>query len=145
MAGMKSKSSIHLLQAILQPGCRQIRAQLSIAPRRGFRCSINQQTDGVYKALTEMRVRTPWIEALRQNRDYDGEESSSQEHKSPSQPVKPDLTPKRMSDSYFKCVGSPRFIFFWTKPWLRLCLLPKILGCLIPTPIRPARFAWEHY
>ena len=96
---MSRKSSLAILHAAL-PSCRQqVSVQLAASQKQFFRISINQQTDGVYKALTEMRVRTPWIEALRQSR-----ESSSPNSMSPPEPVKPDLTPKRMSDSYFRCV-----------------------------------------
>lgn len=100
MVKMNSKSSVRMLQAILQSCRQQSRAQLPSIQRRCFRSSINHQTDGVYKALTEMRVRTPWIEALRQNTGTECQDSEG-----PSQLVKPDLTPKTMSDSYFKCVG----------------------------------------
>jgi acyl-coenzyme A thioesterase 9 len=58
-----------------------------------------QATDGVYKAITEMRIRTPWIEALRESRE--GTTGA------PTESVKPDLTPKKMSDSFVKfvCLG----------------------------------------
>ena len=45
-----------------------------------------------------MRVRTPWIEALRESR-----EPKSKDNEAP--PAKPDTTPKRMSDSYVRIVG----------------------------------------
>ena len=96
---MNGKSSLRMLQAVLHPSRQQICTQLSVIHRRCFRPSVEQQTDGVYKALTEMRVRTPWIEALRHSRD-----AETQESEVPPEPVKPDLTPKRMSDSHFKCV-----------------------------------------
>jgi acyl-coenzyme A thioesterase 9 len=60
------------------------------------------KTDGVYKALTEMRIRTPWIEALRKCKGEDGGLSSD-----PIDNVKPDLTPKKMSDSFVKFVCDP--------------------------------------
>jgi acyl-coenzyme A thioesterase 9 len=104
---MNNKSLLRTLQAILHSRRRQICAQLPRLQRRCFRSTIEQQTDGVYKALTEMRVRTPWIEALRQSSKIE-----TQETKTPSEPVKPDLRPKRMSDSYFKCVWSlSRLVF----------------------------------
>lgn len=48
-----------------------------------------------------MRVKTPWIDALKQKRE---EDKSGQ--KEPSQTSTPDLTPKKMSDSYYSAVSS---------------------------------------
>ena len=60
------------------------------------------RTDGVYKDLTSMRVRTPWIEALREQREegIDPTKKSS----TPATPPDRDLTPKKMSDSYHRVV-----------------------------------------
>lgn len=69
----------------------------SLACRQSFHTSRRCQTDGVYKALTEMRIRTPWIEALR-------EAQNGSVAANPTPPPKPDLTPKRMSDSYVSLV-----------------------------------------
>jgi acyl-coenzyme A thioesterase 9 len=66
---------------------------------RLFHATGARATDGVYKELTEMRVRTPWIEALRRSKA-----TSSQSAAGPEDPPKPDLTPKRMSDSYVRIV-----------------------------------------
>lgn len=99
---MRRRLSLRVWQALLHPECQRNFVELPTTSRRCFRSSANQQTDGVYKALTEMRVRTPWIEALRQNQGI-----GTQEADVPSEPVKLDLTPKRMSDSYFKCVWIP--------------------------------------
>lgn len=68
----------------------------SLARIQSFHTSRTCQTDGVYKALTEMRIRTPWIEALR--------EAQNSSVADPEPAVKPDLTPKRMSDSYVSLV-----------------------------------------
>lgn len=54
-------------------------------------------TDGVYKALTEMRVRKPWIEAFRESQKKDGGQTQKQY-------PKPDTTPKTMADSYVSLV-----------------------------------------
>lgn len=67
---------------------------------RFFSVATARRTEGVYKALTDMRVRTPWIEALRQR------ESDESPAKVAAEAVKPNLTPKRMKDSYFRFVGS---------------------------------------
>jgi hypothetical protein len=51
-----------------------------------------------------MRVKTPWIDALTQSREAARE---STEGLPPATPVKPDLTPKKMSDTYYSavCIG----------------------------------------
>ena len=60
------------------------------------------KTDGVYSALTEMRVKIPWIEALNRKR---GQTSHKAEKSSISAEANPrDLTAKRMSESYHKVV-----------------------------------------
>ena len=60
-------------------------------------------TDGVYKDLTTMRVRTPWVEALRKKR----EEAIDPTKKSdtPATPPDRDLKPKKMSDSFHRVVN----------------------------------------
>ena len=65
---------------------------------RHFTRTRSWYTDGVYKELTAMRVRKPWIEAFRE---------SQQTTKSTEQPKKypkPDITPKKMSDSYVRII-----------------------------------------
>lgn len=63
-------------------------------------------TDGVYKDLTEMRVRTPWIEALRKQRQ-EGIDPTKKSGTSAT-PADRDLTPKKMSDSFHRVVRRPR-------------------------------------
>src|ERR1700753_3311746 len=74
-----------------------------------FSTSAPSRTDGVFRKLTEMRVPTPWIVALREKQRQEkehgnvgsgaGEASTGagegQDHK---------LTPKKMSDSYVSVV-----------------------------------------
>ncbi|KAJ5176298.1 uncharacterized protein N7482_002175 [Penicillium canariense] len=48
-----------------------------------------------------MRVKTPWIEALTRSREAARE---SKEGVQPKTPVKPDLTPKKMSDGYYSAI-----------------------------------------
>ncbi|KAL2355627.1 HotDog domain-containing protein [Cryomyces antarcticus] len=62
------------------------------------RCS----TDGVFRALTESRIETPWIEALRkkQHEDLDPSKPSGK----PESPTNRNLEPKKMSDSYHSVV-----------------------------------------
>ena len=90
---MAPHNDYRLVQAV-------IRVQtLRRVSRRSFQTSAPFRTDGVYKQLTEMRVRTPWIEALRRSR-----ETGSQSAAAASDPPKPDLTPKSMADSHFSFV-----------------------------------------
>jgi hypothetical protein len=87
-----------------------------------------------------MRVKTPWVDALAQSREQQAEPAENEA------PPKPDLTPKRMSDSYFSGVsrrgkkmkelmgegvlmGLDRF-----SRWLR------ISGCWIPISMLRAAF-----
>ncbi|KAL8670256.1 MAG: hypothetical protein Q9168_005192 [Polycauliona sp. 1 TL-2023] len=83
--------------------CSKITRQLHLSQR----C----QTDGVFKELTEMRVRTPWIEALRK-KEEDGIDPTQRSNTSATPPNR-DLTPKRMSDSYHRVV-----IPLAQDPWL---------------------------
>lgn len=46
-----------------------------------------------------MRVKVPWVDALAQSRQQAGQTAAED-----GEPVKPDLTPRRMSDSYFAAV-----------------------------------------
>ena len=60
-------------------------------------------TDGVYQELTAMRVKTPFIEALRKQK----EEGIDPRNKStPARPPNQDLAPKKMSDSHHRVVRS---------------------------------------
>ncbi|KAL8861203.1 MAG: hypothetical protein Q9178_002419 [Gyalolechia marmorata] len=77
--------------------------QLHLSPR--------WQTDGVFKELTEMRVRTPWIEALRK-KEQEGIDPT-QISSVPATPTNRDLTPRRMSDSFHRVV-----IPLAQDPWL---------------------------
>ncbi|MCJ1310250.1 hypothetical protein MMC25_003912 [Agyrium rufum] len=66
---------------------------------RNFSIVRELRTDGVFSALTEMRVKTPWIEALRQKQKEDAGETFGK----PALPfIQADrkLAPKRMADSH---------------------------------------------
>ena len=67
-----------------------------------FHTTAIRNTDGVYTALTEMRVKTPWIEALRKQQE-DGVDPRRKSDK-PATPPDRDLTPKKMSDSFHRVV-----------------------------------------
>ncbi|KAH0846216.1 Acyl-coenzyme A thioesterase 9, mitochondrial [Fonsecaea pedrosoi] len=66
---------------------------------RPFHSTVAARTDGVYKALTEMRVRTPWIEALRERKEAENNNQTPV-----VESAKVDLTPKKMSDTYVSLV-----------------------------------------
>ena len=70
---------------------------------RCLHSSIPLRTDGVYKALTEMRVNTPWIEALRKQREHGIDPTKKSD--TPATPSDRDLSPKKMSNSYHRVVG----------------------------------------
>lgn len=71
---------------------------------RQLHITLPRSTDGVFHELTNMRIKTPWIEALRRQReggiDLIGRSSTS------SVLVDRDLTPKKMSDSFHRVVRS---------------------------------------
>ena len=60
-----------------------------------------------------MRVKTPWIEALRKQRKEDAD--PTKESSTPPTPSTRDLTPKKMSDSFHRVV---RGIVDYTKSTL---------------------------
>jgi hypothetical protein len=110
--------------------------------RRSFSSTIRPQTDGVFRALTENRIQTPWIDALRE-KERGGHDPTKPSGKSET-PNDRDLSPKRMSDSYHSVV-----LPLAREPWLldtyanssghiRLGTLFMDLDAL-STPLREAR------
>ena len=91
----------------MMPPIHALRALCNATPLRSpalrrFHATPACSTDGVFGELTSMRVRTPWIEALRKQR-----EEGSDPTKTSSVPATPphrDLTPKKMSDSFHRVV-----------------------------------------
>ncbi|OAK95868.1 Thioesterase/thiol ester dehydrase-isomerase [Phaeosphaeriaceae sp. SRC1lsM3a] len=75
---------------------------LSCHSSRAFHCSPSQRTDGVFKELTSMRVRTPWIEALR-NQQAEGKQAVEPSGK-PEVPKDRNMQAKHMNDSYHSVV-----------------------------------------
>lgn len=69
---------------------------------RGFHSSAPQRTDGVFRELTSMRVRTPWVEALRKQQAESKEPIEPSDK--PELPKERDLSPKHMNDSYHSVV-----------------------------------------
>ena len=68
-------------------------------PTRRLHDTASCSTDGVYSAITAMRVETPWIEALRKKKAEEAHPG-----KASRTPVEPDLSPKKMSDSHYRLV-----------------------------------------
>ncbi|KAK6433631.1 hypothetical protein LTR95_010194 [Oleoguttula sp. CCFEE 5521] len=69
---------------------------------RPFTSCTARRTDGVFRTLTENRVRTPWIEALRK-KQQEGEDPTKASGKAET-PKHRDLSPKKMSDSYHSVI-----------------------------------------
>lgn len=67
---------------------------------RVFSACSRCRTDGVFRELTEMRTRVPFIEAFKKQQD-----ETSKSPPVPAEKVERDLAPKTMSDSYTKIVG----------------------------------------
>ncbi|KAH7125437.1 HotDog domain-containing protein [Dendryphion nanum] len=101
MANSLSRSALCRISTFSRIQCYRTVPRCSIASR-GFHSTPSQRTDGVFRELTSMRVRTPWVEALRnqQSEGHDPTQASGKQ-KVPSDRK---LTPKRMSDSYHKVV-----------------------------------------
>ena len=77
------------------------RPTLRYTPRRQIRCfsvAPKYHTDGVYRELTAMRTRTPFIEAFRKQQENKLSKPISVDG------IERDLSPKSMSDSYHKVV-----------------------------------------
>lgn len=70
--------------------------------RRQLHTTSVWSTDGVYKALNAMRVKTPWIEALRKQKQHCIDPARNSD--TPATPLDLDLRPKKMSDSYHRVV-----------------------------------------
>lgn len=73
-----------------------------IRTRRQLGTTTARRTDGVYKALTAMRVRIPWIEALTKQREQ--EKWPAKKSITPPEPPNRSLLPKKMSDSFHRVV-----------------------------------------
>ena len=84
--------------------CSLVRRRISYQHwhSRQFHTTRSLPTDGVYNALTEMRVKTPWIEALKKQRQQGIDPTSKSD--TPATPANRDLTPKKMSDSFHRVV-----------------------------------------
>ncbi|KAF2085883.1 Thioesterase/thiol ester dehydrase-isomerase [Saccharata proteae CBS 121410] len=72
------------------------------ANSRTLHNTVARSTDGVFRELTEVRVRTPWVEALRQ-KQASGQDPTEASGK-PQVPADRKLEPKRMSDSYHSVI-----------------------------------------
>ena len=67
---------------------------------RPFSACSRCRTDGVYRELTAMRTRVPFIEAFRNQQN-----GTTKAQPTSTEKVERDLTPKTMSDSYTKVVS----------------------------------------
>lgn len=98
MACRLSKQWLRPMQA------RQFRARCCGQQKqsRWLSCSTRLQTDGVFRALTENRTQTPWIQALRK-KQHDGHDPTKASGKAET-PADRDLSARKMSDSYHSVV-----------------------------------------
>ena len=92
----------YLLLALRKSEALAVLAPLRSIALRRFHATTYCSTDGVYTGLTNMRVTTPWVEALRKQ----GEEGSDPTKPSNTPITPPDLDrkPKKMSDSFHRVV-----------------------------------------
>ncbi|KAI4287596.1 MAG: hypothetical protein L6R35_003149 [Caloplaca aegaea] len=105
-------SSTQILRGMARPPILYSKYRLmGFMNARHFHISTKLRTDGVFKELTEMRVRTPWIEALKKKQD-EGIDPTKKSDIAATPPDR-DLTPKRMADSYHRVV-----IPLAQDPWL---------------------------
>lgn len=117
------------------PACQKMFKQHH--PVRAFGESPQRATDGVYKELTEMRIRTPWIEALKKKRE--GEQNSSQFFDTPVKLPDRDLRPKKMSDSFTRIVRMMRRLISYPKATIlgkKFLYLSRVLQLLLTTPFQ---------
>lgn len=104
-ASTPSRNMTALPRSALQ-GLRRssISPQLRAIPNcRKFSLTSHKATDGVFRALTESRVQTPWVEALRK-KQREGEDPTQPSGK-PQVPTDRKLEPKKVSDSYHRVVS----------------------------------------
>ena len=73
-----------------------------VSASRAFHSSPAPRTDGVFRELTSMRVKKPWVEAFRQQQS-EGKKPTEPSGKS-EVPKDRELTPKHMDDSYHSVV-----------------------------------------
>ena len=69
---------------------------------RALSSSTRLSTDGVFRALTENRVQTPWVEALRKQREQGHDPTQPSDR--PTVSADRDLKPRKMSESYHSVV-----------------------------------------
>lgn len=88
---------------LVTKGTAPLCQNLLIPWQRSLSVSIPRRTDGVFKALTEVRVSTPWVDAFRQKEEAERSGTTPPEAK-PATAVERDLSPRKMSDSYFSVI-----------------------------------------
>lgn len=98
---MRSQSLLIALRASASRGV--IVRSLSSTVRRPLSSSAIRRTDGVFRALTESRIKTPWIDAFRaqQEAEASGKKDTSDK---PATPEERDLSPRKVSDSYYRTI-----------------------------------------
>ena len=92
----------HFLQELRKTKASMLLAPLRFIALRRFHATPTCSTDGVFSGLTNMRVKTPWVEALRKQREE--EFNPTKTSNTPTTPLDRDLKPKKMSDSFHRVV-----------------------------------------
>ena len=62
-----------------------------------------RNTDGVYNELTNMRLKTPWIDAFKK-RQREEDDDAKMRSITPATHPQPSLKPKKMSESFHRVV-----------------------------------------
>lgn len=111
-AARHSPSRLSQALANLKPAATAIqfqpRADTSQLQNRGIQSTRAQAA--FRPTWMPMRVKTPWIDALNQSREnaQTAQGQASQAGQAEGPRAQPDLTPKRMADSYYSAVCSPQ-------------------------------------
>lgn len=108
MARVRASYLVSRLRGILNS---PLRSELP-SQRRHFSARSACRTDGVYSEITAMRTRTPFIEAFRRQQAEINGVSKTLKSSTPEVAVpKPDLSPRTMSDSYYRVVCCTYLLF----------------------------------
>ena len=102
VCNMSSSGSVYRTQCLRLANSIIRTPRISGTTLRQLHVSSACHTDGVYRDLTNMRVRTPWVEALKTQR-ADGIDPTKKSV-TPATPANRDLRPKKMSDSFHRVV-----------------------------------------
>lgn len=114
MFGLSRRSALARSKSLAAlPARAAVAAQPSCINTQDFHSTSSQAVSR--PTWMPMRVKTPWIDALTQTREA---ETAGPQEKA-GQKVTPDVSPKKMSDSYYSAV---RILFLYLVRWKSACL-----------------------